>query len=61
MGYDSESKGFRIYWPTKQKISIERNVIFNEDDILTKDEIVAIPGDVLAEGERDKVIQNPQK
>ena len=60
VGYDSKSKGFWIYWPTKQKISVERNVVFNKDDVLTKDKIVAIPGDVLAEGERDKVIQNPK-
>ena len=29
VGYDSESKGYRIYWPGKRSITIERNVIFN--------------------------------
>jgi len=29
VGYNSESKGFRIYWPEKWTISIECNVMFN--------------------------------
>ena len=33
VGYDSESKGYRIYWPGKQSISIKRNVVFNQNDI----------------------------
>jgi hypothetical protein len=57
VGYDTESKGYRIYWPEKRSISIERNVAFNPEDLLTS-ETVVVPGDVLAEGERDKVIQN---
>jgi hypothetical protein len=57
VGYDSESKGYRIYWPEKRTVSVERNVVFNPDDLLV-DETVVVPGDVLAEGERDKVIQN---
>jgi hypothetical protein len=57
VGYDSESKGFRIYWPEKRTVSIERNVVFNPEDLLT-DETVVVSGDVLAEGERNKVIQN---
>jgi hypothetical protein len=27
--YDSESKGYRIFWPEKRSISIKRNVVFN--------------------------------
>ena len=38
---------------------MERNVIFNEDDVLTTNDIAIIPGNALAEGERDKIIQNP--
>jgi hypothetical protein len=38
---------------------VERNVVFNEDDVLTTNDFAIIPGDALAEGERDKVIQNP--
>ena len=60
VGYDSESKGYRIYWPDKRSVSIERNVVFNPEDLLVDDEVVVVPGDVLAEGERDKVIQNDQ-
>ena len=60
VGYDSESKGYRIYWPNKRSVTVERNVIFNEDDVLTKSDHVTIPGDVLSEGERDKIIQHPE-
>jgi hypothetical protein len=59
VGYDSESKGYRIYWQQKRSVTVERNVIFNEKDVLTPSEVVVIPGDVLAEGERDKVLQPP--
>ena len=38
---------------------MEQNVIFNEDDVLTTNDIAIILGDVLAEGKRDKIIQNP--
>jgi hypothetical protein len=60
VGYDLESKGYRIYWPNKRSVTVERNVVFNPDDILTANDEVVIPGDVLAEGERDKVIQLPK-
>jgi hypothetical protein len=58
VGYDSESKGYRIYWPTKRKISIERNVVFNQDDVRSPQDTIVIPGDALAEGERDKILQS---
>jgi hypothetical protein len=57
IGYDSESKGYRIYWPDKKKISVERNVTFNKDDVLVQNDAVIIPGDALAEGEKEKIIQ----
>ena len=60
VGYYFESKGYRIYWPHKRSITVERNVVFNENDVLTTDDVVVIPGDILAEGERDKVIQNAE-
>ena len=44
VGYDSESKGFRIYWPSKRSVSVERNVVFNEDDVLTEEDNVTIRG-----------------
>lgn len=54
--YDSESKGYRIYWPYKRTISVKHNVVFNEDDITYLDE-VTIQTESLSEGERSKVIQ----
>jgi hypothetical protein len=58
VGYDSQSKGYRIYWPNKWSISVERDVTFNPDDIhLQSEESVVIFGDVLHEGEKDKIIQ----
>ena len=60
MGYDSESKGYRIYWPKQKSISVEWNVVFNASDVTLEEVNVPIPMDALAEGERDKVIQSPK-
>ena len=30
VGIDAESKGYRVYWPTKNRVSI---VYFNENDV----------------------------
>ena len=51
VGYDTESKGFRIYFPERRTVSIERNIVFNKNDTT-----VVIPGE-QSEGEKDKVIQ----
>ena len=51
VGYDTESKGFWIYFPERRTVSIERNVVFNKDDVT-----VVIPGE-QSEREKDKVIQ----
>ena len=59
VGYDSESKGYRIYWPAKRTISVERNVIFNGNDVQDKDTQTITVG-VQSEGEIDKVIQHPE-
>ena len=59
VGYDLESKGYRIYWPKKKIISVKCDVVFNESDVTSDDDSVTIPGDALAEGERDKIIQSP--
>ena len=59
VGYDSESKGYRIYWPRKRTVTVERNVVFNENDVHSTEAFTIIPGDPLAEGERDKIIQQP--
>ena len=58
VGYDSESKGFHIYWPNKQSVTVKCDVIFNQEDVLTKSNHIIVPGDVLSEGERDKLIQH---
>ena len=47
VGFDSESKGFQVYWPGRNRVSIERDVYFNEKDALTNDE-------ALIEGETVK-------
>ena len=60
VGYDSESKGYRIYWPGKRLITVERNVVFNQNDVQTSDDTAIIHGEMQSEGERDKVIQPPQ-
>jgi hypothetical protein len=39
---------------------VEHNVIFNEDNVLTKSDHITIPRDVLSERERDKIIQHPE-
>ena len=60
--YDAESKGYRIYWPSKQSITVKRNVVFNKNDTHTVENFTVIPGDVSTEGEKDeinKVIQHP--
>ena len=46
VGIDAESKGLRVYWPGKNRVTIERDVYFNENEALANDE-------VLIEGEND--------
>ena len=46
VGIDSESKGFRVYWPGKNRVSIKRDVYFNENNALMHDK-------VFIEGETD--------
>ena len=37
VGYDSESKGYRIYWPEKRSVTVKKNVIFNENNVRNED------------------------
>jgi hypothetical protein len=60
VGYESEPKGYRIYWPDKRSVTVEMNVVFNHDDTPVSDDIAIIPGETLSEGEKDKIIQAPQ-
>ena len=57
VGYDSESKGYRIYWPNKRLVSVECNVVFNDLDVYNGDSTTVLQEDVSAEGKRDKIIQ----
>ena len=54
-----ESKGYWIYWPQKQTITVERNVIFNESNVTANNNIYITAGNAVDEGERDKVLQPP--
>lgn len=58
VSYDSESKGYQIYWPGKHSITVDQNVIFNQEDTNTHNNTAIIH--VLCEGENKKVIQNLQ-
>ena len=58
--YDSESKGYRIYWPTKRSITVERNIVFNTNIVQPSDSSITVLVGVQAEGEKDKVIQYPE-
>ena len=53
VGYDSESKGYRIYWPGKGLIMVERNVVFNQDNVHTSEETAIIYGETQSKGEID--------
>ena len=59
VGYDSKSKGYRIYWPEKRSITVECNVVFNQDDTNVSDQIAIIHGRTQSEGENNKIIQAP--
>ena len=60
VSYDSESKGYQIYWPGKRSITVERNVVFNQDNVHTSEETAITHGETQSEGEINKVIQAPQ-
>ena len=34
VGYDDKSKEYRVYWPSRQHVSIERDVYFNKNEAL---------------------------
>ena len=55
VGYDYNSKGYRVYWPESRHISIEQNVRFPPDD-------PSIPSDspnVEFKGEDNTIIDSP--
>ena len=60
VGYDSEWKGYRIYWPNKRSITVKWNVVFNHDNVNVSDDTAIIHGKVQSEREKEKVIQSSQ-
>jgi Reverse transcriptase (RNA-dependent DNA polymerase) len=44
VGYSDESKGHRVYWPGKRRVTVERNIAFDES-------ILVVPSDAQTEGE----------
>ena len=50
VGYDAERKGFRVYWAEKRRVSVERNVRFEPDELT----ITEMTGD---EGEQQKLTE----
>ena len=51
VGVDGESKGYRVYWPSKRRISVERNVSFAPAT-------VTVAADVPVEGEKVAIPAN---
>jgi hypothetical protein len=54
--YDSESNGYRIYWPEKSSISIEKNIVFNQEDTNSSEDVAIIHGKTQSEEEKNKII-----
>ena len=55
VGYDDKSKGYRVYWPGKNRVSVERNIYFDQGTLL-KLKKVAFEGEWELIGETvDKV------
>jgi hypothetical protein len=44
IGYDEESKGYRIYWPKAWKVSIERDIYMDKQRVF-EPETVQIEGE----------------
>src|ERR1700722_7392998 len=57
VGFDDESKAYRIYQPEKRKVTVEREVVFDTDLRLNLPEVPEI---VQAEGKMPTVTQNDQ-
>jgi hypothetical protein len=58
VGFDNDSASYRIYFPDKQVVKAEGEVVFNINQI---GNTVMIPGEVLSEGEKQKLIQDRPK
>ena len=60
VGYDSESKGYRIYWPKKWSITVEWNIVFNQDDSNTYDDTAIIMARQCLRGRKRKSFIYPR-
>ncbi|THH15818.1 hypothetical protein EW146_g4715 [Bondarzewia mesenterica] len=52
VGYDSQSKGYHIYWPKKRSIGVERNVVFM--DRKWREEAVLLEGEQIAQDAQNR-------
>ena len=62
VGYDSKSKGYGIYWPEKRSVTVECDIVFNENNVQAADRLVNLSNGILSEGEMEseKFIQHPK-
>jgi hypothetical protein len=60
VGYNSEFKDYRIYWPEKRSITVKQNVVFNQEDSTISEDVTVIHTEAQSEGEKGNIIQAPQ-
>lgn len=41
MGVDAESKGYRVYWASQRRISVERNVTFAPTEVMVAEDVLS--------------------
>lgn len=46
VGYDVESKGYRVYWPKRRSVTVERDIYFDRNEVLE-------PGTIQVEGGKE--------
>jgi hypothetical protein len=56
-GYNSGSKAYQIHRPRKRTITVEWNIVFEENNIHPTNDSVTNSSDVQSEGEKEKIIQ----
>ena len=62
VGVDSESKGYRVYWPGKNHVSVERDAYFNEKEALEPDEVsIDEENDLPTNLDHHQHLDNPSK
>jgi Reverse transcriptase (RNA-dependent DNA polymerase) len=61
VGFDEESKGYRIYWPEKKKVTIKRDVYFNKDEVLrSNDAQIEGDWDISTNSDTSQTPNNPK-